>query len=275
MERIEMVELVREKAGVGYTEAKQALEASNDDLLDALVWLESQGLAQTRTARSTTATPDASATSSEMRAAQSAYERASAIGLKAIIDSAVDVVKSIFAGLGRLLRAGMRNRFVGYTRRGEKVVVLPVLPALCAELLIAAAVWQLLNDIRHAWVIPTILYPLIILLPVVMAVYLLCCKVESPEQAAATAPIVPSGEKPVPPVAAKPQTAAVAPASEPVAEPVGEPAPVAETELATNPEPAAELEPEPVAETDSEPASDLAPVADPNPDPDPQEPSDD
>lgn len=43
MERIEMVEKLREKAGIGYEEARQALEGSGWDLLQALVNLERQG----------------------------------------------------------------------------------------------------------------------------------------------------------------------------------------------------------------------------------------
>ena len=43
MEHFEMVEKLRQKANVSYEEAKAALEASEWDLLDALVYLESQG----------------------------------------------------------------------------------------------------------------------------------------------------------------------------------------------------------------------------------------
>ncbi|MCL2568142.1 MAG: ubiquitin [Oscillospiraceae bacterium] len=43
MDRIEMVEKLREKAGVSYEEAKAALEASDWDLLDAVVLLEKEG----------------------------------------------------------------------------------------------------------------------------------------------------------------------------------------------------------------------------------------
>ncbi|NLT58880.1 MAG: hypothetical protein GXX99_07965 [Clostridiales bacterium] len=43
MERIEMVESLRNRANVSYEEAKQALERCNWDLLDALVMLEGQG----------------------------------------------------------------------------------------------------------------------------------------------------------------------------------------------------------------------------------------
>ncbi len=43
MDHLEMVEKLREKANVTYEEAKNALEASDYDILDALVLLESQG----------------------------------------------------------------------------------------------------------------------------------------------------------------------------------------------------------------------------------------
>ena len=43
MTNLEMVETLREKANVSYEEAKTALEASNWDLLDAILLLESEG----------------------------------------------------------------------------------------------------------------------------------------------------------------------------------------------------------------------------------------
>ena len=43
MEQLEKVEKLREKTGVTYEEAKAALEACEWDLLDAIVYLESQG----------------------------------------------------------------------------------------------------------------------------------------------------------------------------------------------------------------------------------------
>ena len=43
MERMEMVEKLRLKAQVSYEEAKLALENSDWDLLDALVYLEKEG----------------------------------------------------------------------------------------------------------------------------------------------------------------------------------------------------------------------------------------
>lgn len=43
MATIEQVERLREKANVTYDEAKAALEACNNDLLDAIIYLEKQG----------------------------------------------------------------------------------------------------------------------------------------------------------------------------------------------------------------------------------------
>lgn len=43
MATIEQVEKLREKANVSFEEAKAAIDASNGDLLDALIWLEKQG----------------------------------------------------------------------------------------------------------------------------------------------------------------------------------------------------------------------------------------
>ena len=43
MDELEKVEKLRERANVSYEEAKEALEKSNGDLLDAIVYLERQG----------------------------------------------------------------------------------------------------------------------------------------------------------------------------------------------------------------------------------------
>jgi len=45
MTELEKAEKLREKTGVSYTEAKEALEHSNGDILDALIYLEKQGKA--------------------------------------------------------------------------------------------------------------------------------------------------------------------------------------------------------------------------------------
>ena len=43
MEKLEKVEVIREKCGVSYEDAKAALDACDDNVLDAIIWLEKQG----------------------------------------------------------------------------------------------------------------------------------------------------------------------------------------------------------------------------------------
>ncbi|MBO5256257.1 MAG: UBA/TS-N domain protein, partial [Clostridia bacterium] len=57
MEHIEMVERLHEKANISYTDAKDALERSGWDMLEALVLLEREGKIDPLTA-STTSTDD-------------------------------------------------------------------------------------------------------------------------------------------------------------------------------------------------------------------------
>ena len=59
MDHFEMVEKLRQKANVSYEEAKAALEHSEWDLLDALVYLESQGKINTQQAESYTTRKEA------------------------------------------------------------------------------------------------------------------------------------------------------------------------------------------------------------------------
>ena len=46
MEQMEKVELLREKTGCSYSEAKVALEETGGDLLEALCWLEQHNKTQ-------------------------------------------------------------------------------------------------------------------------------------------------------------------------------------------------------------------------------------
>ena len=74
MEMLEKVELVREKTGVSYQDAKDALEAVDYDVLDAIIWLESHGKSDARTASYETAGADTQQASPEMRQAQEEYQ---------------------------------------------------------------------------------------------------------------------------------------------------------------------------------------------------------
>lgn len=47
MDDLEKVETIRTKCNVSYTDAKAALDAADGNVLDAIIWLESQGKTQT------------------------------------------------------------------------------------------------------------------------------------------------------------------------------------------------------------------------------------
>ena len=54
MEKLEKVEVIREKCGVSYEDAKAALDACDDNVLDAIIWLEKQGKSTKQSANYTT-----------------------------------------------------------------------------------------------------------------------------------------------------------------------------------------------------------------------------
>ena len=83
MDHYEMVEILRNKANVTYEEAKAALEASDWDMLDALVLLESEGKvngAPEYTTKEKAAEPRRSARRSEWKGSLSKLGRLSAMG---------------------------------------------------------------------------------------------------------------------------------------------------------------------------------------------------
>ena len=134
MEKLEKVELIREKTGVSYDDAKVALEAANDDVLDAIIWLERMGKADTQTAAyTTTADPGYGYTSPEMAEAQ--YEYAES--------SKKNGFSNLFDALKRLCQKGLETKFVA-ERNGERAVVLPVLVVILGLFLAGATLWLLI-----------------------------------------------------------------------------------------------------------------------------------
>ena len=143
MEKLEKVELIREKTGVSYDDANVALEAAGGDVLDAIIWLERMGKAETQSAAYTTASfatagnasaDDAYAYASpEMAQAQTAYQQASK---KSGFENFWNAVK-------RLLKKGMETTFVA-ERNGERVIVLPVLILILGFFLAGATLWLII-----------------------------------------------------------------------------------------------------------------------------------
>ena len=108
MTHYEMVELLREKANVSYEEAKDALEATSWDLLDAIVLLEREGKTQNASSGFST---KAEETEEEEQPKKRSEFKENAQRLGDWIRKAIDV--------------GNRNQFV-LSRKGEERLNLPV-----------------------------------------------------------------------------------------------------------------------------------------------------
>ena len=138
MDKLDKVELVRDKCGVSYEDAKAALDASNDDVLDAIIWLEKNGKAQKQTANYTTgASSDTSSVSPEMAAAQAAYQESSKKSrFSEDMDSFWDAIK-------RLFRKSIDYKFIA-KRHGEVVLNVPVLVPVIGIFVWGATIWLLI-----------------------------------------------------------------------------------------------------------------------------------
>ena len=138
MEMLEKVELVREKTGVNYQDAKEALEACEYDVLDAIIWLENNGKADTKTASyETTGTTTTQVTSAEMKEAQEEYQRTSK-------KTKIGEAWSGFCNQCRkILRAGLDMTFIA-EREGQRVVAVPLLFVVAGILFWGASLWLLI-----------------------------------------------------------------------------------------------------------------------------------
>jgi len=119
MDHFEMVEKLREKANVSYEEAKAALEATDWNLLDALVLLENQGKVTGGTDYSTKSQPDDDFPRRHDHSR--CHENAGRVG------------RQVASGLN-----SMGRYFVVFSRKGEDLFELPVLVVI---LLLIFAFW--------------------------------------------------------------------------------------------------------------------------------------
>ena len=137
MDKLEKVELIREKTGVSYDDAKVALEASNDDVLDAIIWLERLGKATAQTASYTTTSTEPGPVSPEMVQAQTAYQQSSK---KSKVG---DYFSKILDEVKRLLKKSVDTTFVA-EHNGERVIALPILIVILGIFLWGATLWLLI-----------------------------------------------------------------------------------------------------------------------------------
>ena len=114
MDQFEKVEKLRERANVTYEEAKESLEASNWDLLDAMVYLEKNGKAK----------GPASETYSTSYEEQSQY-----VSVKDKVQEQKESRDGFFSKLGKLCKLlwkkSKENNF-RICRKGEEVLKVPV-----------------------------------------------------------------------------------------------------------------------------------------------------
>ena len=147
MDRMEMVEVLREKSGCSYAEAKAALEESGDDLLEALCWLESHG--KTRLAGASCSTADREPPKEEPQPEEKPKKDG----------PFVRGCKDLWQGIKDLFRWANRNELVMNNRDGKKELSIPltivvVVTILAFWLVLALAVVALFCGMRFSFTGP-------------------------------------------------------------------------------------------------------------------------
>lgn len=120
MDNLEKVEKIREKTGVSYEEAKEALEATNYDVLDAIVYLEKNGKVKGPEVQVVTVEEkDKKERREKFKKTQDDYE-------KNCNRKAKNYFAEFFKWLGKLLQKSIDTSFV-VERKHEKILTMPVL----------------------------------------------------------------------------------------------------------------------------------------------------
>ena len=112
MDHFEMVEKLRAKANVSYEEAKAALEASDWDILDALVLLESEGKVK----------------DSEPAKEYTTQEKADETWTKSTVNTNggfSDGLEKMWDWVKQAFQKGNHNQFV-INRRGDELIAMPI-----------------------------------------------------------------------------------------------------------------------------------------------------
>ena len=110
MDHFEMVEKLRQKANVTYEEAKAALEASDWDILDALVLLESEGKVKDAEKAPAFTTQEKKREAADKNQARETFSSGWA---------------KLWALLKKLFQKGNANQFV-ITRNGQELLSMPI-----------------------------------------------------------------------------------------------------------------------------------------------------
>lgn len=137
MDDLEKVETIRTECNVSYTDAKAALDAADGNVLDAIIWLESQGKTQTTSAHAVTESAPVDEPSAEMVAAQAAYEKSSE---KTDFSKKMD---SVWEYLKKLFRLSLDTKFIA-TRRDAIILNIPILIPIVALFAWGTTIWLML-----------------------------------------------------------------------------------------------------------------------------------
>ena len=119
MDKLEKVEKLRAKTGVSYEDAKNALEACDYDLLDAIIYLEKLDKVKAPEVESFT-TGEEQKTSTEFEQAQQTYTNdCNKVTFGQMMDR-------FFKWCGRILKKSVDSTFI-VERRGQTMINVPVL----------------------------------------------------------------------------------------------------------------------------------------------------
>lgn len=133
MDKLEKVEKLREKTGVSYEDAKNALEACDYDLLDAIIYLEKLDKVKAPDVDSFVTGGDQQA-STEFEQAQQTYTNdCNKVTFGQMMDR-------FFKWCGRILKKSVDSTFI-VERRGQTMINVPVLVLVIALIL---AFWVVL-----------------------------------------------------------------------------------------------------------------------------------
>ncbi len=116
MDQLEKVEKIREKTGVTYEEAREALQQSNDDLLDAVVYLERQGKIKK---------PELEVFSTQTYSSDD-FKKAADTYEKETHSSFGEIVDRFFAWCGDVLKKSWENYF-DVKKEGKVIISAPIL----------------------------------------------------------------------------------------------------------------------------------------------------
>ncbi len=112
MDHFEMVEKLRTKANVSYEEAKAALEASDWDMLDALVLLESEGKVNNGETKAEYTTQEKPETKAQWNTPENRAKVTDGLG-------------KLWAWIKKMFTLGNSNQFI-IRRNGDELVSMPI-----------------------------------------------------------------------------------------------------------------------------------------------------